>query len=255
MPHDDLEDRIRRAYVRPVDEDVAARHLAAIGVATREAQPVRAPRRRRARLWRPVLATGLAVVALPAGLAVAGVDLPDAIDKPYDVVGVDLPNQTSGGDAPATTPVERATPERDDSTPLEPATTTQDETPGTRRSETRSKGRRGDEASDGKRQGGTRSSNAAAAEKSKPETPVRRSAERSHGQQGAAQKSSQAAEDARGNRVAGSKRQNEQKPAAKVRPSPPAARGPEPETEKEQTTPPGQERVKTTGQSGITEAP
>ena len=91
-PHDDLDDLIRRTYVRPVDEDVAARHLEAMDAAVRELVPtpsVRAPapRRRRA-LLRPAFATGRALVALPAGLAVAGVDLPDAVSAPYEAGGV-----------------------------------------------------------------------------------------------------------------------------------------------------------------------
>jgi hypothetical protein len=259
VPHDDLDDRIRRAYVRPVDEDVAARHLAAIAAAARDAEgssKTSAPGRRRRPFLRPVLATGLALVALPAGLAVAGVDLPDAIDRPYDVIGVELPNQGSGADAPATAPAAPATPARedegDDTTPLEPATTTEDESParekagdeddaaanpGRRRSDTRSKGRRGEEASEGRRQG---AGPASGAEKA---TPARRSTERSHGRQGAATRTTPpAAAKPRGKAVAGEKRARPQKapaePREKAQGSPPADPGPNPQSD-EKRTPPG----------------
>jgi hypothetical protein len=98
---------VHRTYVRPVDEHTAARHVAAMAQAAREIEaPAHAGAlagrpRRRTRAWRPALATGLAVLGLPAGLAVAGVDLPDPVDAPYSVVGIDLPNQDERR-APAT---------------------------------------------------------------------------------------------------------------------------------------------------------
>ena len=100
-----LSEAVHRTYVRPVDELVAARHVTALAAAAREAdlspQPVSAPRRRR-RAVKPALVTALAAAVLPAGLAVAGVQLPDPVRAPYDVVGVDLPNQDERADRPAT---------------------------------------------------------------------------------------------------------------------------------------------------------
>lgn len=113
-----LTEAIRRAYVRPVDGHVAARHVSAMAAAAREADVVPAspsgsPPRPRLRSWRPAFATGLAVLASPAGLAAAGVTLPAPISAPYDAVGLELPNQdgkraTSPGDGrPAIAPSTR----------------------------------------------------------------------------------------------------------------------------------------------------
>jgi hypothetical protein len=55
--------------------------------------------------WRQRLAVLAAAVAvlpiLMAGLAYAGVGLPDAVDDAFEAIGVDLPNQSQAGDAPA----------------------------------------------------------------------------------------------------------------------------------------------------------
>jgi hypothetical protein len=55
--------------------------------------------------WRPRLALlGAAVVLLPAsmaGLAFAGVSLPDAVDEAFETAGIDLPNQAADGEGAA----------------------------------------------------------------------------------------------------------------------------------------------------------
>ena len=169
MPHDlpeDLADAVRRAYVAPVDDATAERHVAAIAAAAREADTpssVHAPAgrgRRRRRALRPALAAGFAVLVLPAGLAVAGVDLPDAVEKPYEVVGVELPNQSSEQaeertkDVRTAPPAERPVEELPTPAPVVPdggvreghgADDAAREREAERRSEERNKSRRGDE--------------------------------------------------------------------------------------------------------------
>ena len=199
MPHvpEELADAVRRAYVAPVDDATAERHVAAIAAAARETgttpSPERVPvERHRRRAWRPALAVGLSAVLLPAGLAVAGVDLPDAVEKPYEVVGVELPNQASETAEERTKDVRTAPPAGErpvDELPVSPvvpdggvreghgaddARQEESRREGERRSEERNKGRRGNEASDGKRQGG--------------ENGTRRSTERSNGRRGAQQR-------------------------------------------------------------------
>jgi hypothetical protein len=89
---------IRNAYVREPDEDVASRHLAAIA---REAELVRPRRTRGPVAWRRTFATlgaaTLAAILGSAGLAAAGVDLPDQAQTAFDKVGITLPNQAGGG--------------------------------------------------------------------------------------------------------------------------------------------------------------
>jgi hypothetical protein len=219
-PHDDFEELVRRSYVRPLDEDVAARHLTAIAAAAREqeASPhALAPSRQRRRLglaWRPALATGLAALVLPTGLAVAGVDLPDPVNAPFDAVGIELPNQSSSVDAapatpPAAVPASQgprdagpstapgrtgetgpSTGERGDDRKDAPRDGTRKDR-GTRRNEDRSGGRRGDEASDGRRQGGERGRNDEAPSRGPREDrpkPAPRSEERSGGRRGVEQR-------------------------------------------------------------------
>ena len=119
-----LTDAVRRAYVRPVDEVTAQRHVSAIVAAARTVgeQPAVGRARRRRRVWRPVLAAGAATLLAPVGMAAAGVDLPDAVERPYRIVGITLPHQASQAprpSAPATgpgTPSTSTTPSR----PLEP---------------------------------------------------------------------------------------------------------------------------------------
>jgi hypothetical protein len=99
---------MRAAYVSDPEEAVASRHLAAIA---REAElvqlqstPKPAAWRRvmnRNRFLRPVVTLGaatLVVVLGTAGLAVAGVNLPDPADEAFEKVGISLPNQAGGGE-------------------------------------------------------------------------------------------------------------------------------------------------------------
>jgi hypothetical protein len=109
---DELVAAVRDAYAQPPADDVAAEHLAAMTAAARDSvhdAPARVPvrRARRGILVRVATGAAAAVVALTAGtagLAVAGVDLPDAAKAPFDTVGIDLPNQD---DDAAATPAEQ----------------------------------------------------------------------------------------------------------------------------------------------------
>jgi hypothetical protein len=97
---------MRAAYVSEPEEATASRHLAAIA---RESELVlgrRAPKpswRRtmiRNRFTRPIAALSAAMLATAlatAGLAVAGVDLPDPAKDAFNKVGISLPNQAGGG--------------------------------------------------------------------------------------------------------------------------------------------------------------
>jgi hypothetical protein len=98
-----LAETVNRLYVRPIDPDRARQDVATIAEAARQADQNRGPavsagaasraRRRRMPLWRPVLAAAAALVAIPGGLAAAGVEVPEPFDAPYRAVGVSLPNQ------------------------------------------------------------------------------------------------------------------------------------------------------------------
>jgi hypothetical protein len=102
-----LADAVRRAYVRPVDEGTAGRHMSAIvAAASAGGEPVARRSRHRRRVWRPILAAAAATLLLPVGLAVAGVSLPNALQQPYRAVGISLPHQT-GHAAPAPVPAMR----------------------------------------------------------------------------------------------------------------------------------------------------
>ena len=69
--------------------------LEASRVATTTSRRLRPSRRQRWRLRLAVLAAAVAVLpVLMAGLAYAGVDLPDAVDDAFESAGVDLPNQS-----------------------------------------------------------------------------------------------------------------------------------------------------------------
>jgi translation initiation factor IF-2 len=97
-----LADAVRRAVVRPVDGVTASRHIDAIVAAAQGDAPSLAVRRTRRRLWRPLLGGGVAVtLLLPVGLAVAGVSLPAAVQRPYSAVGIELPNQAPDRPLPA----------------------------------------------------------------------------------------------------------------------------------------------------------
>jgi hypothetical protein len=122
---------VLRTYVRPVDAARAARHVAALAAATGPAAEARTPRtapRRaplaRLRAWRPVLAAGLAVLLLPAALAIGGVRLPSPVEAPYETVGIELPNQApERPDPPAAAPAttESAPPATTTARPVAPA--------------------------------------------------------------------------------------------------------------------------------------
>jgi hypothetical protein len=98
----DLADAVRRAYVRPVDHVTATRHLSAIMAAASAGGEYVARRSRvRRRAWRPIVAAAAATLLLPAGLAVAGVNLPDVVERPYRAVGLEVPHHTRPAAAPA----------------------------------------------------------------------------------------------------------------------------------------------------------
>lgn len=94
---------VRRLYVRPIDPARAHRDVTRIAEAARQADATRGPRvsagaastarRRRTPLWRPALVAAAALVALPGGMATAGVHLPEPLEAPYELVGISLPNQ------------------------------------------------------------------------------------------------------------------------------------------------------------------
>jgi hypothetical protein len=97
---------LRAAYVSEPEEALASRHLAAMA---REAELV-LPRRRpepagwrrtmRNRFIRPVAKLSAATAAAilgTAGLAVAGVNLPDPAKDAFQRAGITLPNQAGGG--------------------------------------------------------------------------------------------------------------------------------------------------------------
>lgn len=120
-----LAQTVRRLYVQPVDPDRARQDVATIAEAARQADANRGPavsagvasqtRRRRTPLWRPVAAAAAALVAIPGGLAAAGVQIPDAVDAPYRAVGVSLPNQQD--EQPRDAQPTRTTRGRSDETP------------------------------------------------------------------------------------------------------------------------------------------
>ena len=100
---------VRAAYVTDPEEAVASRHLAAISREAELVLPQRTPKaaswRRtmnRNRFLRPVAALGAATLAAAfgtAGLAVAGVNLPDPAKAAFENVGISLPNQAGGGES------------------------------------------------------------------------------------------------------------------------------------------------------------
>lgn len=99
-----LAEAVRRAYVQPVDEVTARRHVSAIAAAASAAgEAVRRPARSRRRTWQAAAAGVTATLLLPVGLAVAGVSLPQAVSRPYRSIGVPLPHQPRQ-DATPTTP-------------------------------------------------------------------------------------------------------------------------------------------------------
>jgi hypothetical protein len=107
-----LADAVRRAYVRPVDEITARRHVSAIvAAASAGGEPVARRSRHPRSVSRPVLAAAAATLLLPVGLAIAGVSLPNAVEQPYRAVGITLPHQTRHAHpTPAKRPVTPRTP-------------------------------------------------------------------------------------------------------------------------------------------------
>jgi hypothetical protein len=89
---------IRSAYVTDPEEAVALRHLAAMAREAELMQPRHTPNPAswRRTMIRIAAATAAAVLGT-AGLAAAGVDLPDQANDAFDKVGVTLPNQAGGG--------------------------------------------------------------------------------------------------------------------------------------------------------------
>ena len=96
---------VRATYVSEPEEAVASRHLTAIAHEAELVLPRRTPepagwRRIMNRSIRPALKLGAATLAAvlgTAGLAVAGVDLPDPAKDAFQRAGITLPNQAGGG--------------------------------------------------------------------------------------------------------------------------------------------------------------
>jgi len=96
---------VRATYVSEPEEAVASPHLAAIAREAELVLPRRMPepapwRRIMNRSIRPALKLGAATLATmlgTAGLAVAGVDLPDPAKDAFQRAGITLPNQAGGG--------------------------------------------------------------------------------------------------------------------------------------------------------------
>jgi len=109
-------DALRETYVRAPDPGIRSAHMAAIAA---ETAPLRlaadAKQRSASRLSRPptrrfrmtpkrlaLLPSALVLAFLgTAGLAVAGVTLPDTARAPFDAVGLNLPNQSRASDVHA----------------------------------------------------------------------------------------------------------------------------------------------------------
>jgi hypothetical protein len=100
---------VRATYVSEPGEAVASQHLAAIAREAELVLPRRTPEpagwRRvmnRNRVMRPAVTLGAATLAAllgTAGLAVAGVELPDPAKNAFEKVGISLPNQAGGGES------------------------------------------------------------------------------------------------------------------------------------------------------------
>jgi hypothetical protein len=106
-PVDAFLNDVRAAYVSEPDEAVASEHLAAMAHEAELVLPRHRPEptafRRimnRNRFLRPVATLGAATIAAllgTAGLAAAGVDLPDGATNAFERAGITLPNQARGG--------------------------------------------------------------------------------------------------------------------------------------------------------------
>jgi hypothetical protein len=104
-----LVDDVRATHLRPVAQDTRARHLAAMAEAahlTPSTDPLPSvcarrslrslmPRNRFAAITAAIAATTVTIGLGSAGLAVAGVDLPDPATAAFDRVGLSLPNQAT----------------------------------------------------------------------------------------------------------------------------------------------------------------
>lgn len=120
LPERELLDSLRDALVETPRPDAEARHLAMILAARGEAPTRELATRRRVGALRlgpfgvpsalrfrfglaaaNVLVIALALGATTAGLATAGVRLPDAARAPFEVVGIDLPHQRADDGATA----------------------------------------------------------------------------------------------------------------------------------------------------------
>jgi len=118
---------VRHEHLRPMAEDVEARHVSAMAQAARDLSsterpavpagaPARPRRAARSLLPRNRLASAAAAIAAvtvtaglgTAGLAVAGVQLPDAASDVFREVGLTLPNQDEPSDALLRSREERA---------------------------------------------------------------------------------------------------------------------------------------------------
>ena len=101
-----LEEGIRRAFVAPPVAETEHRHLVSIAAAVEEPRWAPAPghspvsrRRTLARFAAAGVGAALAVPVALAGLAFAGVSLPDAADSAFETLGIDLPNQSDDDQA------------------------------------------------------------------------------------------------------------------------------------------------------------
>jgi hypothetical protein len=119
FPDQDAEqvvDALRETYVQPPDPGIRSAHMAAIAAETaplrlaadaqqRSASRLNRQPTRRIRMTpkRLALLPGALVLAFlgTAGLAVAGVTLPDTARAPFDAVGLQLPNQSRASDVHA----------------------------------------------------------------------------------------------------------------------------------------------------------
>lgn len=100
---DDFLRDVRSAFEGRCRESVSSRHAAAMAAATRDSTPTvaaahgrgikrRTGMHRIAWLGAKVVAAALAAMAVTAGAAFAGIDLPDQVEDVFDRLGIDLPD-------------------------------------------------------------------------------------------------------------------------------------------------------------------
>ena len=95
-----FEEALRDAFVEAPPAAAEERHLGMIQAAERDARTAPTKPRVPARI-RLAAVVAAAILALPiafAGLALAGVRLPEPVDSAFETVGIDLPNQSGGED-------------------------------------------------------------------------------------------------------------------------------------------------------------